>query len=453
MMMTKTSRCLQGKVRPLKRKRVCGAVFWEGWMTIAALVIGVAPGYAQPPETRFELKGQCVSGATAMGGVDGYVPAEIDLSNDETARAIAIQGLARAREACQLRPRRMPDGTFSGSYVYDVYLYQGVSHPDPTNYVVSLVMKGSVDPHSGLPAPTAEYETRIPAMRKAATERAEQERRAQEEARQRQFLQTKAEEKVGSATCRCSRDQVTTQLMYVSCNVPTNIDLSLDVTLRDILLETQRWGRTVCAPEQNPSAMRVNVMLQYDDQAIVNCTGVFVSRDDSNNIKPDTCQNLARIGRQIGQAQQQVQAFLQQHKVSSPVILDYADVMNFFTNPFVQAGKTVALAGSLATMLSATDGVFKVMAKIGGQRAVDELLQRQLGSPFFVVSQMPKGLTVPSGGEAVLVGRVIGKTSLKMTTGEQFQVPHLQFVGVRHCELVEYSPIYSGLSPTALKER
>jgi hypothetical protein len=315
-------------------------------------------------------------------------------------------------------------------------------------------MRGVVDRESGRPGPNdVLYENRISAARKAAAERAKQERQAQEQERQRQLLQTKAEEKVGSAICRCSRDQVTTQLMYVSCNVPTNIDLSLDVTLRDILLETQRWGRTACAPDQNPSAMRVNVMLQYDDQAIVNCTGVFVSRDDSNNIKPDTCQNLARTARQIVEVEQRVQAFLQQHNVSRPVILDISDVRNFFTNPFVQEGKTVALAGSLATMLSATDGAFKVMAEIAGERAIDELLYRQLGSPFFVVSQMPKELTVPSEGLAVLVGRVIGKTPLKMVTGAQFQVPQLQFVGVRNCELVGYFPICSGLSPTALKER
>jgi hypothetical protein len=313
-------------------------------------------------------------------------------------------------------------------------------------------MLGLVDRESGRPDPNAvRYENRISAARKAAAERAKQERQAQEQERQRQLLQTKVEATVGSARCRCER--ISLPHLYVSCNVPTNIDLSLDVTLRDILLEAQTWGRKACAPDQNPSAVRVSVVLEHDDQEIVNCTFLVASRDDSNNIKPDTCRNLARTARQIVEAQQQVQAFLQQHKVSSPVILDYADVMNFFTNPFVQEGKTVALAGSLATMLSATDGVFKVMAKIGGQRAVDELLQRELGSPFFVVSQMPKGLTVPSGAEAVLVGRVIGKTSLKMTTGEQFQVPHLQFVGVRNCELVGYFPICSGLSPTALKER
>jgi hypothetical protein len=127
-------------------------------------------------------------------------------------------------------------------------------------------MRGVVDRESGRPVPNdVLYENHLARARKAAAERAKQERQAQEEERQRHLLQTKVEAKVGSAICRCSRDQVTTQLMYVSCNVPPNIDLSLDVTLLNILLETQRWGRTACASDQNPSAMRVNVMLQYDD--------------------------------------------------------------------------------------------------------------------------------------------------------------------------------------------
>src|SRR6266540_3972586 len=81
-----TSQHSRWKSCPVKMKHKRGPAFWGMWMTIAALVIGVVPGYAQPRETRFEVK-ECISGSTARGWVHGYVPAEIDLGNESTARA------------------------------------------------------------------------------------------------------------------------------------------------------------------------------------------------------------------------------------------------------------------------------------------------------------------------------------------------------------------------------
>lgn len=91
---------------------------------------------------------------------------------------------------------------------------------------------------------------------------------------------------------------------------------------------------------------------------------------------------------------------------------DWPSMDSLTVNPFIYQGKNIALVSRFSTMMTATQGIFKSDGEV------------------FVVSKIPKGL-FKEKSKVVIVGRVLGKTEIKM--GLSLLVPHLNYVGVHFC--------------------
>ena len=113
--------------------------------------------------------------------------------------------------------------------------------------------------------------------------------------------------------------------------------------------------------------------------------------------------------RERAEARKRFDDFVKKYSVK-----DWPSMKKFSANPFIYAGKTVAIVSSFETMISATEGIFE---------SKDE--------PF-IVSNMPKGLFTAEA-HVVIAGRVLGKKEAKLPVVGTVLVPHLKFIGVHFC--------------------
>src|SRR6266850_291486 len=93
----------------------------------------------------------------------------------------------------------------------------------------------------------------------------------------------------------------------------------------------------------------------------------------------------------------------------------------FLQNPFAYEGKVIALHGVLKNMVSSTKGVFRVDKRFMDGGNIQEVLA--------VVSGLPKGFNPPDG-EALLVGKGLGKIDMVNGFGATVGLPHLHVLGV-----------------------
>ena len=135
--------------------------------------------------------------------------------------------------------------------------------------------------------------------------------------------------------------------------------------------------------------------------------------------------NYARAERENNEYYQRIQTLLVQRKVANPIIKNITD---FMANPFIYEGKRIALYASLSKMFSATDGVFAAWIEQIRMTQESPPTQKQDFIPtkeFFFVSGIPKGSIISTTDTVLMIGDVVGKTTLETVMGRQVLVPHL----------------------------